>query len=204
MPAPGGERTGRCAPGRGRFDAPARLGSAGNGGFGRPKQQKRPARFPRGEAQALAFLEIERLRDEADDDAGRARPQSFFNGPEGLIVLLRLDESEALRIETQSLESMAMKPAHGVEARCRCDDENGSALGERDHESGEEAQSRRHIKRRGGMNLMDAVERQALARQQPVEGRKPKGKEPAGIARSGSRPRHQPAQILEANGTRTP
>lgn len=204
MPAPGGERARCFAPGRGRLYAPARLGSAGNGGFGRPEQQKRPARFPRGEAQALAFLEIERLRDEADDDAGRARPQGLFDGPEGLIVLLRLDESEALRIETQSLESMAMKPAHGVEARCRGDDEEGAALRKGSHEGGEEAQGRRHIEERSGMDFMDAFQGETLPGQQPVDGRKAEGKEASGISGRGSRSCHQSAQILEANGTRTP
>lgn len=49
------------------------------------------------------------------------------------------------------------------------------------------------------MDLMDAVERQALAGKAPVEGRKPEGKEPAGSGR-GMWGRHQPAQIFKARG----
>lgn len=58
--------------GRGCRDAPARLGRARDSSFGRPEQQQWPAGVARGEAQALALLEIERLRDEADNDPGRA------------------------------------------------------------------------------------------------------------------------------------
>ncbi len=49
------------------------------------------------------------------------------------------------------------------------------------------------------MDLMDAVERQALAGKVLVEGGKPEGKEPARSGR-GMRGCHQLAQILEARG----
>lgn len=182
--------------GRGCSDAPACFGSARDCGLGRPEQQKRPARLARGEAEALAFLEIERLRDEAGDDPRRTRAQDLFDRPESIPLLARLDESEAPGIEAERLESMAMKPARELEAWHRGDDEDGPAFGKRHHERGQETESRRHIEAGSGMDLMDAVERQALAGKVLVDGRKPEGKEPARTS-MGRRCRHQPAQILK-------
>ena len=53
---------------RGCRNAPAGFGSARDRGPGRPQQQQRPPRLARSEAQALAFLEIERMGDKTDDD----------------------------------------------------------------------------------------------------------------------------------------
>lgn len=97
--------------GRRRRNAPACLGRARDQGFRRPEQQQRPARLARGKAEALAFLEIERLRDEAHDDPCRARAQGLFERPEGFRILARFHENEASRIETERLEAMAMEPA---------------------------------------------------------------------------------------------
>src|SRR5437868_6158864 len=92
-------------------DTPTRLGRARDGGFGRSEQQKRPVRLTRGKAQALAFLEIERLRNEADDDPSGTRAQGLFDRPEGVHVFLGLDERKPPWIEAERLEPMAMKPA---------------------------------------------------------------------------------------------
>lgn len=131
--------------GRSRANAPARLCRARDRGFGRPEQQQGPARFPRGEAQALAFLEVERLRDEADDNSCRTRAQGLFDGPEGLRVLLCFDDSETPGIETEGLQAMAIKPARGGEALRRGDNEGRPGLGKGHHEGREEAQSRRQV-----------------------------------------------------------
>jgi hypothetical protein len=79
---------------------------------------------------------------------------------------------------------------------CRGDDEDGPALGEGNHERCEEAQGRRRIKGGRGMDFMDAIEREALAGKELVEGGKPEGKKSAcpGFERGG---RYQPTQILE-------
>ena len=102
------------------------------------------------------------MRDEADDDSCRTRAQGLFDGPESLRVLLRFDDSEALRIETERVQAMAIKPAQGSEALRRGDDENGPGLRKGHYEGGEEAQSRRQVEGRGRMDFMDAVEREAL------------------------------------------
>ena len=115
---------------RRRRNAPAGLCRACDRRFGRPEQQKRPARLARGKAEPLAFLEIEGLRDEAGDDRCRTRTQTLFERPEAIRLLSRLDQCDAAWVEAENLEAMTMKLANGAEALRRGDDEDGALLGQ--------------------------------------------------------------------------
>ncbi len=96
--------------------------------------------------------------------------QDFLDGPERFDIVARFDQRDAAGIEPEHIEAVAVKPAGGKESWRRRDDEEGLGAG-RDggHEGDEEAQRRRLVFRRGGMDLMHAFERQALPGQMPVE-----------------------------------
>ena len=111
-------------------NTPAALSRAGDRRFGRPEQEKRPARVARGKTKPLAFLEIEGLCDEAGDSRCRARTQTLFERPESIRLLVRLDQRDAAGVEAEGLEAMAMKLAHGGETLCGGDDEKGPIHGE--------------------------------------------------------------------------
>src|SRR5262249_36878935 len=130
VPTPGRESTRGLALTCCRRYAPACLDRARDRRFGWPEQKKWPARLARGKAQPLAFLEIKGLRNEAGDDGSRPRPQAFFERPEGIRLLARLDQGDAAGIEAEHLEAMAMKLAHGDKALRRGDDEDGPFLGQ--------------------------------------------------------------------------
>src|SRR5262245_13969165 len=130
LPAPGSESTRGLAMTRCCRNAPAGLGRARDCRFGRPEQQKRPARLARGKAQALAFLEIEGLRDEACDGRSSTRAQTLFERPEGICLLACLDQCDAAGVEADCLKAMAIKLANGGVALRRGDDEDGALLGQ--------------------------------------------------------------------------
>ena len=127
----------------------------------------------------MALFKIERSRKQARGHLGRARMQGFLDRPQGIDVIARFDHCDAAGIEAELVQTMAMKPARGEKCRRRGDDEKRGIAGrDRRHQCREEAQGRRLILRRGGMDLMHAFKRQAFPRQVPVE-RETERKRPA-------------------------
>jgi len=170
LPARGDEAPGRAAMSRRCRDAPARLDRARGKPFRRPQQQQGPPGLARGEAQPLALLQIEGTRENAGGDLGRPRMQGFLDRPQSIEIVARFDQSDAAGIEAERLHSMAIKLAGGGEARHRGDDEEGLFAGRYGrHEAQEKSQCCRLVLRAGGMDLMDAVERQAVPGEMPVE-----------------------------------
>jgi hypothetical protein len=91
-------------------DAPARSGCARFQIVRRPQQKERQARGMGGKLEPLAQFQIE-LVDHAGDGSWRARMQRFFQRPQRIFALRGLDQDQAARIEAESVEAMAVKPA---------------------------------------------------------------------------------------------
>ena len=102
--------------------------------------------------------------------------KGFLDRPQGIVIVARFDQSDAAGIEAELAQTMAMEPARGEEGWRRADDEKGAiAWGDRRHERREEAERRRLIFRRGGMDFLHAFKRQSFPGEMPVE-REAKGK----------------------------
>ena len=102
------------------------------------------------------------MGDETHGDLGSARSQGFLDRPEGFRLVARFDQSDAAGIEAEGIETMAIEPAGGDEALRRGDNEDRPLVGEGGHEGAEKAQSRRQVFRRGGMDFMHGMKRQAV------------------------------------------
>jgi len=76
--------------------------------------------------QPLAGFQIE-LVDHPGDGGRRTRAQRLLDRPQGFSSVRRLDQNQACRIETETVEAMAMKPAIFTESVGRQHQEQGAS-----------------------------------------------------------------------------
>jgi hypothetical protein len=110
MPSRADEKAEAVARGRGGADTPARRRRARFQIVRGPQQKQRQAAIDGGEMQPLAEFQIE-LVDDPGDRGRRARPQRLLDRPQGVVAVRGFDQDEALRIEPERGETMAVKAA---------------------------------------------------------------------------------------------
>jgi hypothetical protein len=120
MPSRTDEEAKAVARGLGGADAPARRRRARFQIVRGPQQKERQAAIDGGEMQPLTEFQIE-LVDDADDRGRGARAQRLLDGPQGVVAARGFDQDEALRIEPERGETMAVKPAMIAKAVSRED-----------------------------------------------------------------------------------
>jgi hypothetical protein len=110
MPARADEEAEAVARGLGGADAPARRRRTRFQIVRGPQQKERQAAIDGCEMQPLTEFQVE-LVDDADDCGRRARPQRLLDRPQGIVAARGFDQDQALRIEPERGEPMAVKPA---------------------------------------------------------------------------------------------
>lgn len=118
--------------------------------------------------------------DHARDGSGQGGTQGFFQRPQRLLVVLRLNEKDARRIEAETMKTMSIRTAICGNIAWPGDDEDRSActvsLCDATEKGGRETEGGRHIGRGIGCNLVERSERQPPLRQMRVESGKAEGK----------------------------
>ena len=149
--------------------------------------------------QPLAGLEIE-LADRAADRGRHPRAQRFLHGPQGLLVVARLDQDQPGRIEAELLQPMAMRPAVIGERAMRGDEHQWPCGWRKPREQRDEKTEcggrvamllRRHLVQRIGC--------EAAMRQMPVECIEAEGKDASRTAVA-LQARQQAAQLVDDCG----
>ena len=179
LPAPSRKAAVRVPHGGGGREPPARRGRVRLIGAGRAqKEQKRLGPFRR-EVQAPACLEIDPRADPAGDDGRRTQPQSFLDGPQGLLIGGRFDQDEPFGVDVEIAQAMTVRSAEIGQAAVRDDEKARSdTLGQRTpDERGDEAESGRHVVSGHGCELVQDPGGEAAAGEMVVDRRKQKGKD---------------------------
>jgi hypothetical protein len=118
--------------------------------------------------QFLAGLQIE-LVDHPDDRLRRCRTQRLGNRPQCFFAVRRLDESQACRIETESVEAVSGKTAMLAPSIGRQDKDERGRKRKAGKERHDEAEGGRQFAFRLGYDLVQRAAGQAAFRQVAID-----------------------------------